>query len=266
MKVITIGRSSANDVKINDPYVGQHHCQVIEDNGNFRLIDLNSKNGTYVNGMKIKGEVMLYSTDIVKIGNTVLPWKNYLNQETQRPVKLPMPTVEPVKKDTIPPEEPVEKSRHGFITFWLWAGIICSILSCTFSLFTCQGYTNLGYLGMKLITAGYSLDNFVANVGNYVIIMQICLVLSTIIGIVCYSYLLKWQKIGFWLIIANGILFGIINIIMMNHIESEYQALGIILYTQPMIIGSIVGMVGPLILWAVLQIKKNGVKFWDNLE
>ncbi|MDR1347190.1 MAG: FHA domain-containing protein [Prevotellaceae bacterium] len=85
MKVVTIGRSSANDVKINDPYVGQHHCQVIEDNGNFRLIDLNSKNGTYVNGIKIKGEVMLYSTDIIKIGNTVLPWKSYFYAQVRTP-------------------------------------------------------------------------------------------------------------------------------------------------------------------------------------
>ena len=78
MKVITIGRSSKNDVVINDPLVGRNHCQIIQyDDNNFSIIDLNSTNGTFVNGRKIIGEVSLKSADIVRIGNTTLPWKTY---------------------------------------------------------------------------------------------------------------------------------------------------------------------------------------------
>jgi len=80
MKIITIGRSSSNNVNINDPLASRAHCQIIQDdNGNFRLIDTNSLNGTYVNGEKRHGEVPLNKTDIVRIGNTTLPWLTYFN-------------------------------------------------------------------------------------------------------------------------------------------------------------------------------------------
>lgn len=82
MKVITIGRSSNSDIQINDSYVGRVHCQIVQDdNGNYRLIDLDSKNGTYVNGKRIHGNIRLKLTDIVRIGKTTLPWQNYFLQE-----------------------------------------------------------------------------------------------------------------------------------------------------------------------------------------
>lgn len=80
MKIIKIGRSSSNDVNINDSSVSRSHCQIIQDdNGNFRLIDTNSKNGTFINGTKRHGEVRLNTSDIVRIGNTTLPWQTYFN-------------------------------------------------------------------------------------------------------------------------------------------------------------------------------------------
>ncbi|MDR2065261.1 MAG: FHA domain-containing protein, partial [Prevotellaceae bacterium] len=58
MKVITIGRKPENSVVINDPLVSRHHLQIIQDDsGNFRLADFGSKNGTFVNGKRISGEV-----------------------------------------------------------------------------------------------------------------------------------------------------------------------------------------------------------------
>ena len=80
MEIIKIGRSSQNDVVINDQYVSGSHCQIIrDDKGNFILIDTNSANGTYVNGVLRHGEVRLNSYDTVKIGNTTLPWQTYFN-------------------------------------------------------------------------------------------------------------------------------------------------------------------------------------------
>lgn len=78
MKVVTIGRSTQNDVVINDPYVGRNHLQIIQkDDGSFFVADFGSKNGTYINGKKVSGEVKLLSSDVVRIGNTTLPWKSY---------------------------------------------------------------------------------------------------------------------------------------------------------------------------------------------
>jgi len=79
MKIIKIGRSSSNDVVIGDDLkVSGTHCQIIRDDyGNYRLIDTNSTNGTFVNGVKRHGEILLNQSDIIRIGNTTLPWQTY---------------------------------------------------------------------------------------------------------------------------------------------------------------------------------------------
>lgn len=78
MKILKIGRSATNDIIIDDPTVSQSQCQIIlDDYGVFHLLDSNSTNGTFVNGVKRHGEVILKMTDIIKIGNTVIPWQSY---------------------------------------------------------------------------------------------------------------------------------------------------------------------------------------------
>lgn len=80
MRIITIGRSSDNDICIQDSFVSRTHCQIIQDdNGYFTVIDTNSKNGTYVNGIMQHGAVRINKSDIIRIGNTTLPWQNYFN-------------------------------------------------------------------------------------------------------------------------------------------------------------------------------------------
>lgn len=78
MKVITIGRSSENDVSLSDMNVSRHHAQIIQaDNGTYTITDLNSLNGTFVNGQRIFGSTVLRENDFVKIGDSILPWKQY---------------------------------------------------------------------------------------------------------------------------------------------------------------------------------------------
>ena len=82
MKIVKIGRSSTNDVNVDDPNVSRAHCQIIQDDyGNYTIIDTNSLNGTFVNGTKRHGEVKLNPNDIVRIGNTTLPWQTYFGNE-----------------------------------------------------------------------------------------------------------------------------------------------------------------------------------------
>ena len=84
MKVITIGRSKDNNnVVIEDNKVSRSHIQIIQDdNGDYYVIDLDSTNGTFVNGNRITGKVQLHKGDIVVIGNTTLSWEAYFNKES----------------------------------------------------------------------------------------------------------------------------------------------------------------------------------------
>ena len=75
MKSIKIGRSSSNDIVINEETVSSHHAVLTEDvlaSGKvYRIKDLNSTNGTFVNGERITKEVSLLPGDTIKFGNYV---------------------------------------------------------------------------------------------------------------------------------------------------------------------------------------------------
>lgn len=114
MKVVTIGRSSRNnDIIINDVLVSRNHVQMVkDDNGNYTIIDLDSTNGTYVNGMRIQGEAVLRPGDEVRIGSTVLPWQDYFAEEQ-------VPAVASAEKQV-----PVAKPNRT----WMWVAAGLAVL------------------------------------------------------------------------------------------------------------------------------------------
>lgn len=125
MKIITIGRSSSNDVNINDPLVSRAHCQIIQDdNGRFRLVDTNSRNGTFVNGTQRHGEVLLNKTDIIRIGNTTLPWQSYFSSakgtETGGGTEIG-----PGGGRYYPPQPPVGSRPDNFLVWSILATVLC---------------------------------------------------------------------------------------------------------------------------------------------
>ena len=61
-KTIRIGRASDNDIVLIHPSVSRNHLELFYDGeGNVFLTDLNSANGTFVNGQRIVGSVQLKS-------------------------------------------------------------------------------------------------------------------------------------------------------------------------------------------------------------
>lgn len=85
MKTITIGRHPDNNVVINDPIVGRHHLQITQhDDGHFSVLDLNSKNGTYVNGKRVYGEARLSPNDQIQVGRTILTWRSYFDSSPKK--------------------------------------------------------------------------------------------------------------------------------------------------------------------------------------
>ena len=73
MKKITIGKSSSNDIVVSsDPTVSRSHSFIHEDSyGEVFITDLNSTNGSYVNGERVVNKKKLNKLDIITVGNTV---------------------------------------------------------------------------------------------------------------------------------------------------------------------------------------------------
>jgi pSer/pThr/pTyr-binding forkhead associated (FHA) protein len=72
---ITVGRSQRNDVILNLPYVSEHHLQLFRDkDGNIFITDLDSVEGTFINGVRLNGIALLNPKDKVKVGTELFQW------------------------------------------------------------------------------------------------------------------------------------------------------------------------------------------------
>lgn len=68
----TFGRSRSCTVRIPDDFASSTHCKVVFTGSEFLVKDLNSKNGTKINGLKIDGTTKLYIKDTIVIGETFI--------------------------------------------------------------------------------------------------------------------------------------------------------------------------------------------------
>lgn len=66
--VITIGSMPDNDIVIPDDTVSRNHCRIVQDGADYLAVDLNSTNGTFINGVRIR-EAYLAPGQIVGVGN-----------------------------------------------------------------------------------------------------------------------------------------------------------------------------------------------------
>ena len=70
--VIHIGRMEGNDIVLDDPLVSRHHAVIRWTSTGYELEDLGGANGTYVQGHRVHGRVVLASAQTIRIGNTEL--------------------------------------------------------------------------------------------------------------------------------------------------------------------------------------------------
>jgi hypothetical protein len=66
----SIGRSAEADVRIEDRFASGIHARVYPRAGGYYVEDMNSTNGTFLNGDRLDGEVELRHLDTIVIGDT----------------------------------------------------------------------------------------------------------------------------------------------------------------------------------------------------
>ena len=69
-EITKIGRKLDNDLEIQDSLVSRHHAEIHLKDGRFKLVDLDSTGGTYLNNKKIQ-ESVIYSGDIILLANVL---------------------------------------------------------------------------------------------------------------------------------------------------------------------------------------------------
>jgi len=71
---ITIGRAMDNMIRLEDGTVSHHHAMLVLDGADYKLRDLNSTNGTRVNGMRIV-ETRLTHGDQLRLGSVEMRYE-----------------------------------------------------------------------------------------------------------------------------------------------------------------------------------------------
>ncbi len=69
--MIRVGRDASNNIQLHDTEVSRHHAEIRCLDNAFAILDLNSSNGTYVNGQRIK-QCALNSGDQLQMGSTLM--------------------------------------------------------------------------------------------------------------------------------------------------------------------------------------------------
>ena len=111
-EVVNIGRDEASTVWLSDPQVSRQHAQLARRGETYHLIDLESRNGTLVNGKRVAA-CRLLPGDVIRMGRTSLAFATDADQ-----VRLRQPGETPVRIVTKPkqPDETIharQESRSG---------------------------------------------------------------------------------------------------------------------------------------------------------
>lgn len=153
---VAIGRDITNDIVINEAEVSRKHARLTLEGDRYKIEDLDSTNGTYINGQRLIGPHVLAVGEVIMFGDNVgvvfdgEPVQPEVTAE--RPVDLgstpvaAMPTPEeslvPPAAATpqesvgftpeqamadVQPEQPVEEARKP-INSWLLAGFGCLLV------------------------------------------------------------------------------------------------------------------------------------------
>src|SRR5262250_2333114 len=95
----TIGRVEDNTFPIVEASISSHHCEILLRGSDVVVKDLNSTNGTFINGEKLTGEGALKYGQILRLGQVELRLENGDGAAPAAPAPAPSATpVTPIKK------------------------------------------------------------------------------------------------------------------------------------------------------------------------
>ena len=82
-----IGRQPGVDLLVRDPRVSRQHCKIVLTSAGPKIVDLDSRNGTFVNDVQVK-ETYLNDSDLIRVGDTVFRLRYIDRVELERQEEL----------------------------------------------------------------------------------------------------------------------------------------------------------------------------------
>jgi DNA-binding NtrC family response regulator len=76
---LVLGRGDLGGLTLDDPHLSRNHVEVSFDGTHWRIKDLDSRNGTFVDGVQIGGEHLTQSARLLRVGNVLLGFMSDLS-------------------------------------------------------------------------------------------------------------------------------------------------------------------------------------------
>jgi serine phosphatase RsbU (regulator of sigma subunit) len=80
---ITVGRAAPADVVLRDVEISRNHCRISQEVGALMITDLNSTNGTYVDGRRATAPVKLTDGCVIRVGRHLLKYERRTRREIE---------------------------------------------------------------------------------------------------------------------------------------------------------------------------------------
>jgi len=110
-----IGRGTRVDFRLRDRSVSRAHARILRDGLTFTLVDLDSPNGMYLNGHRVRGPMPLTEGDVIELGKTLLRF--------QAAVEEPEPAASPPEPQDESPIPAAALARRKSRSEWWFIGI-----------------------------------------------------------------------------------------------------------------------------------------------
>jgi predicted component of type VI protein secretion system len=107
---VIIGRAPSADVSIDDRTLSREHTRVYGENGRYFVRDLESKNGTYLNGELIRRPEALKPGDRIKVGPATFVFAADPDDLPPAPAPAPAPEARPA---AAPAPRPRPRTESG---------------------------------------------------------------------------------------------------------------------------------------------------------
>lgn len=117
-RTVTIGRTATNQIVIKDERCSRYHAEIFLTQGQWVLRDLDSRNGTLVNGERVRGDSVLKPGDVVTIAHIQMAFVHDLSQAFADPggsgrgLNEPTVTLPAVDPQDQPSVEDLDEADH----------------------------------------------------------------------------------------------------------------------------------------------------------
>ncbi|MFQ5858115.1 MAG: FHA domain-containing protein [Anaerolineae bacterium] len=126
---VTLGRADDNDVVVDDTYASRMHAEVVREGHRFVVRDLDSTNGTFVNGRRLTAPHLLSHSDEVRIGGARFTFIDPNVTAVAPPAGGPLLRVDEVAGDVWIGQERIQltaKEYQLLLFLYRRAGQVCS--------------------------------------------------------------------------------------------------------------------------------------------